>query len=468
MSDTCFSRPANTPTNNRTDQRQQTDETPRNTDNSFPATRDEASQAAAHSVREGRRGLDSGRNAGEEESGSAPPPAPRGMQEAPQNPEEGPHREEPSQRANSNNPPDGEEPNSTLKFVSANVQKSALNHGVLLENNRDADIVFVQEPYKGFIKKIVSTEKPDGEEYCHTTAHRNFLCLGYSRKTRVLVYVNKRWREASPRVRTTLVKHDDVLCVSMRVDGTEMTFLNVYNDSHSFAGVTYLLERAPQLPKISIMAGDFNLRDPLWDAGERQYGVVQRHRNRRDELFELAVEHLNLQIANDPNGPPTWMSNNLEARDGVLDLVWVDPEKGTLGGVFVDSKNRVRSDHAVLKWEVPVDDYPTGRPTIQRGSEEGDEYIKSCRSLLRALPTEYTSKEHVEGIGNWLGAKLEELWNRYATVPKRCKHSKSWWSRECSARMKEVRLLRLARKDLVKERKRWQTGAIRQDEQPNR
>ncbi|KAI0767934.1 hypothetical protein BC629DRAFT_1251154, partial [Irpex lacteus] len=76
-------------------------------------------------------------------------------------------------------------------------------------------------------------------------------------------------------------------------------------------------------------------------------------------------------------------------------------------------------------------------------------------------PFEYTSREHVEKIGDWVGERLSDIWEEHATLPNVSKHSKSWWSRECSTRMKEVRTMHLLRKSLVKERKQWQARVVR-------
>ncbi|KAI0693427.1 hypothetical protein BC835DRAFT_1276026, partial [Cytidiella melzeri] len=103
-------------------------------------------------------------------------------------------------------------------------------------------------------------------------------------------------------------------------------------------------------------------------------------------------------------------------------------------------------------------------PNVKHGSEEGEVYVRSCRSLLNAIPLEYESPQHVEAVGNMIGTHLENLWQQYATLPKATRHSKSWWSPECSNIVKQVHDLRLHRKELVAERKRWQARVVREGE----
>ena len=114
----------------------------------------------------------------------------------------------------------------------------------------------------------------------------------------MLVYVHTRWRRASPQVRAAAVKHNDVLCVTMRIGGREFSFLSVYTDCKTFEAVTYLLDRIDSLPTITFMAGE-------------------------------------------PSRPTD--------RDGVLGLVWVNPALGTVDDLQIDDLNRERSDHAVLR-----------------------------------------------------------------------------------------------------------------------
>ncbi|KAI0783904.1 hypothetical protein BC629DRAFT_1582498 [Irpex lacteus] len=78
------------------------------------------------------------------------------------------------------------------------------------------------------------------------------------------------------------------------------------------------------------------------------------------------------------------------------------------------------------------------------------------------MPLEFESREHVEGIGNLMEEHLGNIWRKHATTPKPSRHSKSWWSRECSTWAKELRELKLQRKELGGERKRWQTRIVRE------
>lgn len=147
----------------------------------------------------------------------------------------------------------------SLICISCNVQKLAQNTVTLLEQNLDADIICIQETYRGTIKRVVSSSNPDGEDYIDTIAHHNFLCISASTELRVAVYLNKKWAIASPSAHRAIIQHSDIVCVTMHLSTRVFTFLNVYNDSCTHSVVQYLLDHSDRLLPIAFMAGDFNL-----------------------------------------------------------------------------------------------------------------------------------------------------------------------------------------------------------------
>lgn len=57
--------------------------------------------------------------------------------------------------------------------------------------------------------------------------------------------------------------------------------------------------------------------------------------------------------------------------DGVIDLVWVDPNLGTVHGLDVDDDGRVGSDHAILRWKLPIEAESERTPKCQKGLQGG-------------------------------------------------------------------------------------------------
>lgn len=322
----------------------------------------------------------------------------------------------------------------SLRCVSANVQRSQANTSILLERHADADIVCIQEAFWGFIKLVPSAENPDGTPYHNAVSHGNFMCLGAAPDSRVAVYVNRRWAHASPRVHRGTVTHPDVLVVTLHFTSGDFTLINVYNDSASHAAVEFLLDRYTSLPPIAFLAGDFNLRHPMWDDSERvrHHPNPQPKRRQCDELIQLATMELGLSLLNDPCGPPTWISNNVSARPGVLDLVWVDPALGTYDPLQVLLHDRALSDHAVLSWLVPITPETDSTPRVKRDTEAAAEFIDDIGRKIAELPTDFQTKDDLVRVADRLQDVLHTAWNDHATIPRRSKHSKAWWNQECT------------------------------------
>ena len=232
---------------------------------------------------------------------------------------------------------------SHLSFASCNVQRSAENTTLFLEQHHTADFVFVQEIYWGAIKTVASSVSADGEVYRNTVAHREFLVLGAHEQSRVAVYVHRRWQHCLPRLRDDLIRHNDVICVTLTTPTGPLTVLNVYNDAQRSA-LHYLQGRAELLPPLAVVAGDFNLHHRLWGGDD----VRREHREESETLIDLMGD-LNLALCNDP-GVPTWRSNCERLQPQVLDLVWVDLDWAEDVRVEVDMESRHRGDHAVLRW----------------------------------------------------------------------------------------------------------------------
>ncbi|KZT63016.1 hypothetical protein DAEQUDRAFT_771050 [Daedalea quercina L-15889] len=212
-----------------------------------------------------------------------------------------------------------------IKFVSANVQKSAENTTQLLERYRDSDVICIQEPYWGRIKNVPSSKAKDGDAYEQTQSHRNFVCLGASEKSRTCTYVHKRWKGASPHINSRLPGHRDCLLVEIGTPRGLLNVLNVYNDNGRGNAIVHVLDHLHALTDISVMCGNFNLHHPARDRRTRKRSERAPHGANVRALWDLSTE-AHLFLGNKVNGPPTWRSNAQGQPPRTLDLVWYHPD----------------------------------------------------------------------------------------------------------------------------------------------
>lgn len=333
-----------------------------------------------------------------------------------------------------------------LVCISANVQRSAANTSLLLEEFRGADVVCVQEIFWGHIKTVASSTNPAGASYENTVAHPDYLCLGASASSRIATYIHKRWASAQPTIRAGILAHNDVALVSLTLPRGAIHFLNVYNDPKTHAAVATVLDHVDRLPEITFMAGDFNLRHEMWQP--QSPGDTQRQRRAHvgasDDLIHLATTELQLALLNDPVGIPTWTSNNPRLRPGVLDLVWVNPLLGDYRPLDILLDHQYRSDHAILRWTLPLADKAQAEPVIGRNSAAAQAYLDDLSKSIASLPTQFSDREAVEQTGERLQAILDAAWVKHSAIPNRSAHSKSWWDTDCAVRANALRRERQA------------------------
>lgn len=340
-----------------------------------------------------------------------------------------------------------------LKCVSTNVQKSVDNLTVLLERHRDDDIVCVQEPPWMVIKRVASSKSKDGEEYLNTVANRYFVCLGASATSRVCTYVNKRWAASGPRIVPLPRVCPDVQCIALTINKTNVAFLNVYNDSKKFTVLSYLSECEDSLPRITFAVGDFNLHHASWDRYTRENPSKARHVGKAAELIEIMSLQNELQLINERDGPPTWVSNNIDQQDYVLDLLWCHRDI-TPTNFEIQPEDHFKSDYRVLTWELPIFFRHKPKLTVKRGSKEGGKFIRAARQIIGELPMDnYGSADRVQQISMQLAEDLKFAWEKCGKIPEITKFSKTWWNPECSKHQKAMVVTRARMKELKARRK---------------
>ena len=299
---------------------------------------------------------------------------------------------------------------------------------VLLESHRDHDIIFVQEPYWGFIKNVVNSKdnnKDKGVPYFQTAGHSNFVCLGASEKSRVCTFVHKRLTTQKHKVRNDLVKHKDILLIEITMAISTIRMLNVYNDSRTHAALGYLTNRVEQIPEVHIMTGNFNLHHQMW-GGEN---TLCNNILCCDQLIQLSMDDFGLDLRN-PVGEPTWKSNNINLRKHTIDLVWMKRDLKPFNMVTIDLNSRHKGDHAVITWKLKSEFLKSTEKYIKPYSEEETEYQKELASaLFNGLPGDarmQRSKELVLEIITRLETIITNQWDTHAKTKKPSRRSKGW------------------------------------------
>jgi hypothetical protein len=246
-----------------------------------------------------------------------------------------------------------------------------------------------------------------------------------------MCYVHKRLVKFRPSYHREIINHRDLLLLSLQVGGSEIFALNVYNDDRAMA-VSFLKREGLIIPRLSIMAGDFNCHSMVWDPSYDSHGAAAAH------LLELVQD---LELDWDPlaNPGPTHVPHIETLNHTVINLVFTPP------GVATELPQR-----RMIELQGPLDHIPllskirirpsrmeVSRITIPKESDEEDAFLGDLFRLVRsvsALPIE--SQDGVEERANAFASAFSTAWETNVVEVVIKSRSKGWWSKECSEAIK--------------------------------
>jgi len=147
-----------------------------------------------------------------------------------------------------------------LKIFSQNICKNYLLIETILENNKNFDILFIQELPWLVIKSIPSTTSVEGDEVVSMPFYPFWITIArysnnYYAHSRDLTYINSKLISSCFSLRKDIYNHKDINLVSFI-----FFLLNVYSNNHQTA-LKYLKNTEVKLNNVIIMMGNFNIRD---------------------------------------------------------------------------------------------------------------------------------------------------------------------------------------------------------------
>lgn len=130
-------------------------------------------------------------------------------------------------------------------------------------------------------------------------------------------------------------------------------------------------------------------------------------------------------------------------------MVWVEDDMcDDATEIQVDMQGRNQSDHAILKWSIPMFVEKTNEPRVIRDSKAEERYVKEVQQGLSINDMLQCKMETIEDIKEWeceVETLLQNTWNKHATIPVQSKKAKTWWTTECSEKAQAVKEARNAR-----------------------
>jgi hypothetical protein len=282
-----------------------------------------------------------------------------------------------------------------LHIISYNAQKSWSNLTAILETHQSADIIMIQEmPWVDY-KRVASATNKAGDIVTGTIRHASFVCIGDSKTSSVCIYVHRRLTHLSPVAEeVTGLDRDNTLLLRLTLSNKNrfIRILNIYNHPKTMSAMRGLIDNEDMLPCIDVCLRDFNMHHSLWDPPDTN----SRPSALAAGLIATLQGLLGMCLINSSEHTCTWSSNNVSARDQVLDLAWVEHSKAHTAVLDIDMMGRFNSDHAILLLTLLCDIKALPpRPTIKQGSKTGYLFSMKICKLFHLLPTDYGLYEDV-------------------------------------------------------------------------
>ena len=209
-----------------------------------------------------------------------------------------------------------------LRVFSQNIWKNKFLTDILLEINKNFDIILIQESLWSNLCSIPSLLSEKGEKIVRAPNHPNLVTFSRTSSNdndnpHVISYINiclislcfSLWKDT--------FNYRDICCFYFFNNSNIFFLLNIYSDSNQSA-LKYLKNTGANICNVLIITGDFNIRNSDWDQNYSFHFVYS------DLLLDVA-NAFNLFFSHHTHPFPTRYINNSENFNLVIDLIFLWP-----------------------------------------------------------------------------------------------------------------------------------------------
>ena len=345
-----------------------------------------------------------------------------------------------------------------VKILWVNTRRSNPRLHAILNSNKHADLILVQEPWFDKIGTVRSDFDPEGTDTLGTVANPlwDILYPKHDTGERCKVVAYRRISSTSFTVtnRLDLASNYHTLTLDIHMDTETFRIYNIYHDAHTAdtgtetnktsretrnRSLNYItnLEIDPLVP--TVIGGDFNTHARTWSPPE------VRQSTWAIDIEEWAIAQ-GLDMLNTP-GIPTRRGDRRQ-QDTTIDLIWVNEaaiHDDTFQDMEIDFAASLGSDHAGL-WLthhlLQATDHappPSWLPPYMIQDTVKDAWINRFRSNAR-IPDPMTDPTQIEAESTRLSTYIEDT--SIATFEQRKEFSTRgarWWNDDCQQAVREVR-----------------------------
>ena len=200
----------------------------------------------------------------------------------------------------------------------------------------------------------------------------------------------------------------------------------------------YLKDIEVNIDNVLIMTGNFNIRDSLWDTSFSHHFTIS------NDLM-IVADLFNLVLSTPTNSCPTRYSDTVGEANLVINLMflWYRSSKLNQHSIYLDCY--LSSDHTPLTIIIPITDeiISISKLSIPQNSKQETVFVKEIISIFKNLETSnITNKDNLENTVSYLETLRNQVWTKNTKWLRITKHSKQWWTEECSRSLNNYRMTR--------------------------
>jgi len=213
--------------------------------------------------------------------------------------------------------------------------------------------------------------------------------------------------------------------------------LNIYSDS-SHTALKYLKDIEVNIDNVLIMTGDFNIGDSLWDLSFPHHSLIS------DDLMIIA-DFFNLTLSTPTNSSPTRFSDTAGESNSVINLIFLRYGSSELNQHSICPDHCLSLDHAPLIINIPIDNefINTSKLSIAPNSKQEMAFVKNLITIFENVKmNNLANKDNLEDIINHIGTSINWAWTKNTKQSRISRHSKQWWTEECSKYLDNYRTMR--------------------------
>jgi len=159
----------------------------------------------------------------------------------------------------------------------------------------------------------------------------------------------------------------------------------------------------------------------------------------------IIADSFNLTLSMPTNPSSTRFLDTAGEANSVIDLMFLRYRSSKLNqhSIYLDS--RLSLDHTSLTITIPIVNVfiNTFKLLISPNSKQESAFVEDIISIFKNLETtDITDKDNLESIVNHVETSINRAWTKNTKRSRISKHSKQWWTEECSKSLDNYRRTR--------------------------